>query len=779
MEKTMYLMTYDHGGYVFWEERFYEKLLEAEALLEKYPNFKIGLDNESYAYEQFGKTDPRVVEKIKELLKKYKGRFGIGASTYGQPLSVFSCEESNVRHLTYAIKTNLDIFGVTPPVYCISEHALHSQLPQMLNQTGYKQAIIRTHFMMYGYNPTIDAPYCSWIGDDGSSIPAVPTYDGEGARFGKTTVDNWFLTRWPDITDESPEDFAEQFKHIEPLLASRYDDMDLRCEKMIEHTVDKSHYKWVLLEDLEDIYKNTPQTPFKTEPNDFIVRMPWGYCGGKLMRLARKCENDCIVAERCDAAANMLTGKSYTKELETAWKNALIMQHHDVQICGLIAETEVFAKESQANTDLVIEKSMESIAKAFNRQADNNIIVFNPLDREVTFPVKARVRFGLKNKGLGFKAVCGDEVIPCDFDYEEQRKQECICATVYFNARLKPFSAKCYAVVPDNSISLAPMEQDTGRVENDNYIIKLDEYGIKSIYHKGLKRYLAKAEKGMLFKAVVNGKPEISKGIWNIHPKNQHVVLEQVGSIGSITYKYNMTINNCTDRIECDVKFNHHGETIGDAGVYEFLDDTNGFIHENKLRFALPVASQNKGVRDLPFVISETDDKYIQGNYWTGIEGEVAYLNKGAMCSVREEDCFSLPLEYSNDYVWGKRILFGEYEHEFAIRPYKSTNQVHLDAYEYNHKPVICQAGAGEGKYDNEIIFVTADIPENVLTTALYCQDGKTVMRMYETHGRDAQVKIESGFKSVSSTADLLGNPTGDIKSIVLKPKEIKTIILE
>ena len=38
MKKDMYLMTYDHGGYVFWEERFYEKLLEAEALLEKYMN---------------------------------------------------------------------------------------------------------------------------------------------------------------------------------------------------------------------------------------------------------------------------------------------------------------------------------------------------------------------------------------------------------------------------------------------------------------------------------------------------------------------------------------------------------------------------------------------------------------------------------------------------------------------------------------------------------------------------------------------------------------------
>lgn len=190
MEKTVYLMTYDHGGYVLWEDRFYEKLLEAEELLEKYPFFKIGLDNESFAYEQFEKTDPKVVNKIREMLERFKGRFGIGASTYGQPLSVFISEESNVRQLTYAIKTNMEILGVTPSVYAISEHALHSQLPQLLKGAGYESAIMRTHFMMYGYNPTINAPYCSWAGEDGSEIPTIPTYDGEGAQFAKTTVDN-------------------------------------------------------------------------------------------------------------------------------------------------------------------------------------------------------------------------------------------------------------------------------------------------------------------------------------------------------------------------------------------------------------------------------------------------------------------------------------------------------------------------------------------------------------------------------------------------------------
>src|SRR4030042_2971443 len=51
--------------------------------------------------------------------------------------------------------------------------------------------------MMYGYNPTFDAAIGWWVGLDGSRIPTIPTYKGQGAEFGRTTKDNWILTRYP------------------------------------------------------------------------------------------------------------------------------------------------------------------------------------------------------------------------------------------------------------------------------------------------------------------------------------------------------------------------------------------------------------------------------------------------------------------------------------------------------------------------------------------------------------------------------------------------------
>jgi hypothetical protein len=166
--KPMYMLTYDHGGLVLWgTDHFAKYLSSAVDWLNKYPGFKIGLDNEAYTYDFLRKKDTALLEKLRGYLKLYNGRFGIGTCTYGQPLSQFINEESNIRQIGYALETDQFVFGYTPSVYLMSEHAMHSQIPQILNGFGFKGAIMRTHFMMYGYNPTYNSATGWWIGIDG------------------------------------------------------------------------------------------------------------------------------------------------------------------------------------------------------------------------------------------------------------------------------------------------------------------------------------------------------------------------------------------------------------------------------------------------------------------------------------------------------------------------------------------------------------------------------------------------------------------------------------
>ena len=79
-------------------------------------------------------------------------------SGFGEPLSVFIDGESNIRQIAYALKADQAHLGRTPRVYLMSEHAMHSQIPQILNGFDFDGAIMRTHYMMYGYNPTFDVP---------------------------------------------------------------------------------------------------------------------------------------------------------------------------------------------------------------------------------------------------------------------------------------------------------------------------------------------------------------------------------------------------------------------------------------------------------------------------------------------------------------------------------------------------------------------------------------------------------------------------------------------
>jgi len=96
----LYLLTYGHGGMVLWgRDHFRDCLSDAIAWLDRFPSFQIGLDNEAHSYDYLAENDPGILEELRGYLKHYRGRFGIGTCTYGQPLSQFINEESNVRRI--------------------------------------------------------------------------------------------------------------------------------------------------------------------------------------------------------------------------------------------------------------------------------------------------------------------------------------------------------------------------------------------------------------------------------------------------------------------------------------------------------------------------------------------------------------------------------------------------------------------------------------------------------------------------------------------------------
>ena len=435
MDKKMYILTYDHGGFVLWGDVVKPRLRNIAAWMEKYPKLKIGLDYESFTFDEFSKKDPEIVEMTKELLLKYPDRVGLGATTYGQPLSLTISEESNARQLLYAVRTNLHYFGKTPTVYAISEFALNNQTPQLIKLCGYKAAILRSHVMGYGYPKTFDSAWGKWIGKDGTQIPAVPTYDGQGRGYNCTTVDNWILSRWPvDSELYSLEDFEEMFSKYQPLLASRYDDLTQPIETINAYTENKDNYQYILLEEIPEIYGEA-QDELKTEDNDFHVQMPWGYCGNEIFNGIRKGENDAVQGEKLNSLSVMLGGESLQQKSEEAWKYILAAQHHDVTICGLLDLSRRFIPTSLEASEFVKKQSVDTLINRFGNKENESFLVVNPH----SFPIEEWVEVSVKDNVTAFD---GENETECEIIEADGKK------TLRVLVKLNPLSIKSYVLKP-------------------------------------------------------------------------------------------------------------------------------------------------------------------------------------------------------------------------------------------------------------------------------------------------------------------------------------------
>jgi alpha-mannosidase len=792
---TTYMLTYDHGGLILWgSDHFRERLHNAVDWLNKYPYFKIGLDNEAQIYDFFAENEPQLLKEIKDLLIKYKGRFGIGSCTYGQPLSEFINDESNIRQISYALEAERKYFNDRPPVYLMSEHAMHSQIPQILNGFGFKGAIMRTHFMMYGYNPTFDVPVGWWVGIDGSKIETIPTYVGEGAEFAKTPIDNWILTRYPgDDSKEPMESYRTKFAHIKPLLASRADDSGLRKEELVKEYESKPMFQWILLDKLLSKYP-IPTTDMVTKPNDFVVRMPWGYCGNKIWNESRKAEISILTAERLAAIEMLNGGQPHEKELESSWKNLLLAQHHDIQICGLLPDADKLLSASFIKSEQSINQSMEFFSGNMKGEGLRQVTVFNPLSWNQTRWITAYVSLQ-KGSVKSFVVKCGDKLIPARIIESDRFSDGSILdAHIAFKAELDPLSITTFSVLSADRTN----EEDTlirayeKKLEfiTPFYEVKLsEEGGIASIKDIRTGDLITDGDqRASYLEGKINGLDCKSSGKWTIIKSSETtpwIKVVEHGFISDIPFELEMTFYEDNPRIDCKVNVEFNGQKIGLLSDNQ-RDGYSPFVHEDKLRFKFfpKIDTGAIGIRDLPFTIAETKDKYVNGNYWTALSdgsSGIAFFNKGNMGSVREKDkSFSIPLAYSMYYVWGTRILYGQYTYEFAILPFKGNwkeADLHRKTLEYSFPIPSFEGIPGKGIPENNMKTFSILCDNDVILTGLFPHNGTITARFCKLNDQNAISSLrfeKQGAEIVESNLDgkFLRTINGKID---FKPWQIKT----
>jgi len=795
----VYAASYDHMGIILWGKKTYENVLDTQILrLAQYPEYAIGMDNEAYTYDFLAEKYPLLLSKVKNALFKFKGRLGIAACTYGQPLSMFINEESNIRQLTYGLETIEKQLGITNTVYIMSEHPFHAQLPQLLTGCGYKGAVLRTHFMMYGQNPEFNEPVCWWKGIDGSCIPALPTYKGQLSIPLKyffitgytSTSDNRILT---DAISESTSltltDFKKQFENVvQPVIATRADDPRTNESLISFHENDKN-VKWITAEDIFKVLPE-PQVDFMTQPNDFKVRMPWGYCGNRIWNSSREAEIKVLTAERLNAIAFSLNNISYEKEIDIAWKNLLVGQHHDIQICGIEKDATHFLGESLKKSNELIGILMKSIAERIGITENNEgrLVVFNPLPWKRTELVKADngTSQPLTIDGLGFSSVnvSNKKQIPSAFSWT--------------------------ADTTSNNLKISGRKgwyEKVGRLITPFYEIYIAKTGgFRLIIDKTSGIQLVSPVKiSGTFAALINGR-DCESLVTNqtVSTDENGAVLIEKGEIGGIPFTSYWTFYKYTPRIDWHGEFDFNSQYIGrpripfniagNSPLSEIsknapLTVTAFNDHEYKLRLRFyPLLMENwEGIRDLPFNIAETGNDYINGNYWTAVSDDrvgMAYFNKGLMGSIHEHDgAFSSVLAFSMPYIWGTRMLNGKYQYDLGIMLFQNdwkNADLHRLALEYNfpfvqttvniQKQTLGTTWTPYGQKSGDAIM-----------SALYVKNKNLYIRYYEYQGKSTDLSFEWNGKQVSNNTVNLREQEQDSNAnqITLKPWQVQTFIIK
>ncbi len=799
----IYAATYDHFGIILWGLERYKEVLNNELdWLEHHQEYRMGWDHEAFTYDYLAENAPEILLQMKDSLNRYAGRLGVGSSTYGQPLSMFITEESNIRQMTLAMETSEKLLNYPLSVYMMSEHPFHPQLPQMLVGCGFKGAILRTHFMMYGQNPAYNAPVGFWKGVDGSRIPALPTYPNQlvdpiifHVIPGLTsTLDNRILTDAPsDYCPLDLDDFRRAFgDQIQPLIATRADDTRNR-ESLIKKHEDSPNHQWILI---EDIFKLLPQprTEFSPGANDFKVRMPWGYCGNWIWNRCREAEVRVQTAERLAAIYFAISQVESDSRLEPAWKNLLVAQHHDIQICGLEKDAQTFLDASLQTSNAVINDVMDAISLRIGHAGPRQVL-FNPLPWERKEWIPSDQGGSVQTiAGLGFKALPIESI-----------EKKVVEPTFQWTPTGQSDSLRFPANLEASVVTTIWKYESVGVLLTPHYEVCFSPTGGIRLLRDLVsgKPLMSPPKTSAKLVGVINGVEHESIGtISKVELNSDCALLIETGQIGGIPYRSEWTFYAHTRRIDWHGELIFNAEWIGRLKVpinssesqlsvqghdlsSQVVPAFNEHEYKLRLRFYPRLSAHMKGIRDLPAYIDETESPTVQGLYWTALADQqtgLALFNRGQMGSVHEsDDAFSSILAFSLPYIWGTRILKGKYTYDLGILPFIGPWQqanLQRQALEYNFPLVQRKISDGSDSLGEAWSPYQETSKGDVILSALFVKNKKLFARYYECSGDAAEVVLEWMGKQMRFTSsDFRERVQGGLgRRLKLLPWQIQTV---
>lgn len=311
--------------------------------LDNNPDWKVTLEVEPISFDWLRKHEPETFYRLKEYVEAdYDDiRVEIASGSHAQAFSWAISGESVIRQLTVGMKYVKESFPkAVVDTYAVQEPCWTSSLPQILNSLGFKRAVLKNSTCWGGYTKGIDKEILFWVGPDGSRIACVPRYECEDLIFCWAIQGSGYDK---PAMDKFPQKCVD--KGIKHPAAIEFQDLGWRGLPWIN----EKYQKYTTWREYFNKIADKPEDEWKFSQEDILVNLPWGEKTiNKMSRQVRESENRLVQTEKFASLANVKSGFEYpTRDIDEAWYQLLLSQHHDAWICAPCGQ---WAKKAEFQT---------------------------------------------------------------------------------------------------------------------------------------------------------------------------------------------------------------------------------------------------------------------------------------------------------------------------------------------------------------------------------------------------------------------------------------------
>lgn len=466
------------------------------------------------AFYQWMKNDyPDLFNKIKENIKK--GRWEISGGMWVEPDCNLPGGDSWARQLLFGQKFFKDNFGITARIgWNPDSFGYNWNLPQFMLLGGLDAFITQK----LGWNDTNVFPYRLfwWQSPDGSKILTYFPFDYVN------TIDNPYqLVDWLrqfeantgftkllvlfGVGDHGGGPSLEMMARIDELK-------NLYIYPQIEFNTAQSYIDWIRKQDLKKL---------PVWNNELYLEYHRGTATTQSNIKKRNRESEVLLtnAEKFSSISKIIDGNDYHNLINSAWKNVLFNQFHDILPGSGIREIYIDAEQDYKKSfelgNFALNNSLKNITKKINTSSVKEgkaLIVFNSLSWERDDVVKIKLDLG-DNNDYKIYDIDGNEILSQTIQVDELRRE-----IIFIANKIPALGYKTYIIRTEknkNNFDTKLVEKNVSEIENDFFKVKVNPGTgwINSIFDKRFNRELISGEANKL--QLLEDKPS-AWDAWNI-----------------------------------------------------------------------------------------------------------------------------------------------------------------------------------------------------------------------------------------------------------------------